>query len=64
MTGYLLWIIIYYVYAFQPQSRKTTNNTAALGSIRSSIVLILLLRTTGSTSLAHHLSSIEAIWHV
>jgi hypothetical protein len=60
MTGYLLWIIIYYVYAFQPQSQKTTNNTAALGSILPSIVLVLLLRMTGSMSLEHHLSSIEA----
>ncbi len=25
--------------------------------------MVLLLRTTGSTSLVHHLSSIEAIWH-
>jgi hypothetical protein len=33
MTGYLLWIMVYYVYAFQPESQKTTNNTAALGSI-------------------------------
>jgi hypothetical protein len=33
MTGYLLLIMVYYVYAFQPQSQKTTNNTAALGSI-------------------------------
>jgi hypothetical protein len=54
---------VYYVYAFQPQSQKTTNSTAALGSIRPSIVLALLRCTTGSMSLAHHLSSIEAIWH-
>jgi hypothetical protein len=55
--------MVYYVYAFQPQSQKTTNNTAALGSIRPSIVLVLLQCTAGSTSLAHHLSSIEALWH-
>jgi hypothetical protein len=55
--------MVYYVYAFQPQSQTTTNNTAALGSIQPSIALVLLLRTTGSRSLAHDLSSIEAIWH-
>jgi hypothetical protein len=33
MTGCLLWIMVYYVYAFQPQSQKITNNTAALGLI-------------------------------
>jgi hypothetical protein len=36
-----------------------------LGSIRPSNVPVLLPTTTsGSTSLSHHLSSIEAIWHV
>jgi hypothetical protein len=48
--------------AFQPESQKTINITAALGSIRPSRVLVLL-RTSGSTSLLHHLSSIEAIWN-
>jgi hypothetical protein len=35
MTGYLLWTMdnVYYVYAFLPQSKKTTNNTAVLKSI-------------------------------
>ncbi len=37
-------------------------STAALGSSR--LVLLVLRLTSGSTSLSHHRSSIEAIWHV
>jgi hypothetical protein len=53
--------VLLHIY-FQTQRQTTTNDTAALGYIQPSRVL--LLHTSSSMSVALNLSSIEAICHV